>query len=79
MVVVYLGMAYLMVSNFFGWSSSISWFRWLLAVIFGLYGLYRFYRQVKGLDYYRIPDEEEEEEDDRVEQLIKKVHDEENK
>ncbi len=72
MVLVYLGMAMLMVRNFFNWNSSLNWMRYSLAVAFGLYGLYRGYRQVKGIDYYRGRAQEEEETDDRFAQLIAK-------
>lgn len=57
MIVVYVGMAILMYLNFFDWSASLTWFRYLLAVVFFLYGVYRCYRQVAGIDYYRINDE----------------------
>lgn len=52
MVIVYLGMAYLMFINFFDWNTSLTWFRYVLAVVFMLYGVYRCYRQVTGVDYY---------------------------
>lgn len=61
MVIVYLGMAYLMFINFFDWNTSLTWFRYVLAVVFMLYGVYRCYRQVTGVDYYRNrPDDDEE-------------------
>ena len=41
MVIVYLGMAYLMFINFFDWNTSLTWFRYVLAVVFMLYGVYR--------------------------------------
>lgn len=61
MVIVYLGMAYLMFINFFDWNTSLTWFRYVLAVVFMLYGVYRCYRQVTGVDYYRnrLDDDEE--------------------
>lgn len=61
MVIVYLGMAYLMFINFFDWNTSLTWFRYVLAVVFMLYGVYRCYRQVTGVDYYpnRRDDDEE--------------------
>ena len=49
MVIVYLGMAYLMFINFFDWNTSLTWFRYVLAVVFMLYGVYRCYRQVTGV------------------------------
>ena len=61
MVIVYLGMAYLMFINFFDWNTSLTWFRYVLAVVFMLYGVYRCYRQITGIDYYRNrPDDDEE-------------------
>ena len=63
MVLVYLGMAALMATNFFGWSSTPLWngVRWFFAVIFAAYGLYRGYRELKGEHTYgmRIYDDEE--------------------
>lgn len=55
MIVIYLGMAYLLIVNFFDWSTTRTWniIRYGMAAIFGLYGLYRAYRQVTGIDYYR--------------------------
>ena len=47
MVIVYLGMAYLMFINFFDWNTSLTWFRYVLAVVFMLYGVYRFYRKLQ--------------------------------
>lgn len=82
MIMVYLGMAYLMIVNFFQWSDGTAWFRYLLAAVFGLYGFYRAYRQIKGLDYYRLHNRDNEmpqesEARQRTEQLIEQVkHDE---
>ena len=55
MVVIYLGMAYLLLVNFFDWGETPLWntVRYAMAVVFGLYGLYRAYRQFAGIDYYR--------------------------
>ncbi len=55
MIVVYLGMAYLLIVNFFGWGETATWniIRYGMAAVFGLYGIYRAYRQVTGIDYYR--------------------------
>ena len=38
--------------NFFEWTASYTWFRYLLVVVFALYGVYRCYRQITGKDYY---------------------------
>jgi len=56
MIVVYLGMAYLLIINFFNWGDSPVWLavRYVFAAILAAYGLYRCYRQVKGIDYYRL-------------------------
>lgn len=61
MVIVYLGMAYLMFINFFDWNTSLTWFRYVLAVVFMLYGVYRCYCQVTGVDYYRNRRDDDEE------------------
>ena len=61
MVIVYLGMAYLMFINFFDWNTSLTWFRYVLAVVFMLYGVYRCYRQVIGVDYNRNMRDDDEE------------------
>jgi len=55
MIIIYLGMSYLLIVNFFDWSETATWntVRYGMAVIFGLYGIYRAYRQIKGIDYYR--------------------------
>ncbi|MDY2867081.1 MAG: hypothetical protein SOV34_10590 [Sodaliphilus sp.] len=54
-------MAYLMFINFFDWNTSLTWFRYVLAVVFMLYGVYRCYRQVTGVDYYRNRRDDDEE------------------
>lgn len=61
MIFVYLGMAYLLLINFFDWSSEPMWtyIRYAFAIVLALYGLYRCYRQIKGIDYYRLRDMEE--------------------
>lgn len=76
MILLYFGMAALMVINFFGWNTPpFTWLRWVFAVVFGLYGIYRGYRQVKGIDYYRLratPDSDEKR-DTRIDELIQEV------
>ena len=54
MIFVYLGMAYLLLTNFFDWENTLPWkaMRYGMAAILGAYGFYRAYRQIKGLDYY---------------------------
>ncbi len=58
MIVVYLGMAVLLLINFFNWEETPVWNlgRYTMAILLALYGLYRCYRQVKGIDYYRLND-----------------------
>ena len=59
MVLVYLGMAALMVINFFGLPKYLSWF---FAAVFAAYGLYRGYREVTGDHSYgmrRYDDEQQ--------------------
>ena len=55
MIVIYLGMSYLLIVNFFDWGETTTWniIRYGMATIFGLYGIYRAYRQITGIDYYR--------------------------
>lgn len=61
MVVVYLGMAVLMVVNFFDWSTTALWngVRWFFAILFAAYGIYRGYREYRGEHTYgmRIDDD----------------------
>lgn len=54
MICVYLGMAWLIGINHFGWSDTpvMKVMRLLTAVVLGAYGVYRCYRLVKGIDYY---------------------------
>ncbi len=63
MVLVYLGMAALMATNFFGWSATPLWtgVRWFFAVLFAAYGVYRGYRELKGEHSYgmRVHDDED--------------------
>jgi hypothetical protein len=54
MVLVYLGMAVLMATNFFDWPHTTVWItaRWTFAVVLALYGVYRAYREIKGEHTY---------------------------
>ncbi len=65
MIVVYLGMAYLLAVNYFGWAETPTWNlgRYSMAAVLALYGIYRCYRQVKGIDYYRLNDLNDDDED----------------
>ena len=62
MVLVYLGMAWLMAINYFGFPKK--YLSWFFAVVFGLYGIYRGYREITGEHSYgmRRRDDEEDEE-----------------
>ena len=78
MVLIYLGVAWLMAINYFGFPRYLSWF---FAVMFGIYGLYRGYREVTGEPTYgmrRRDDEEPEYQSysDRLKQLENKDNDE---
>ena len=63
MVFVYLGMAALMVTNFFDWSDTPFWkgVRWFFAALFAAYGLYRGYRELKGEHTYGMRKSDEDE------------------
>lgn len=54
MVFVYLGMSWLMITNFFNWTNTPTWtaIRWFFALVFGVYGLYRGYREFRGEHTY---------------------------
>ncbi len=54
MIVIYFGMAYLLIINFFDWNATLFWncVRYGMAAILAAYGLFRCYRQIKGSDYY---------------------------
>ena len=58
MVLVYLGMAALMVINFFGLPKYLSWF---FAAVFAAYGLYRGYRELTGDHSYGMRRNDDEE------------------
>lgn len=60
MIFIYFAMAGLLYFNFFNWSASYTWFRYLLIVVFSLYGVFRCYRQVRGTDYYYLKNLEDE-------------------
>ncbi len=59
MVLVYLGMAALMVINYFGMPKYLSWF---FAAVFAAYGLYRGYRELKGEHSYGMRRNDDDEE-----------------
>jgi hypothetical protein len=66
MVLVYLGVALLMATNFFGWPNTPTWTtaRWIFAVVLCAYGIFRGYREIKGEHTYgmRTYDDDNEEE-----------------
>lgn len=49
MIIIYLGMGYLMMVNFFGWGDNYAWARYSLGALFILYGFWRGYRQFRGI------------------------------
>lgn len=51
MILIYIGMGVLFYINFFGFSQSWEWFRWVGGSLFIIYGIWRGYRQFKGIDY----------------------------
>lgn len=50
MVIVYIGMGILLLINFFGWTESIAWLRWIIGVVLIVYGIFRAWRQWAGID-----------------------------
>ena len=50
MILIYIGMGILVFMNFFGWSPSWYWLRWVGGTLFVLYGIWRGIRQFKGID-----------------------------
>ncbi len=44
MVAVYVGMGILLFINFFNWTSSWAWTRWVVGAVLILYGIFRGYR-----------------------------------
>ena len=55
MVLVYLGMAVLVATNYYHWwPGTTTWtmVRWLFATILAAYGIYRAYREIKGHHTY---------------------------
>lgn len=54
MIIIYFGMAYLLIINFFDWTPTVFWkaVRYGIAAILAAYGIFRAYRLVKGTDFY---------------------------
>jgi cytochrome c biogenesis protein CcdA len=50
MVLVYVGMGILIYMNFFGWTASFAWVRYVMGTLFIIYGIWRGYRQAR-VDY----------------------------
>ena len=50
MVIVYIGMGILLLINFFGWTESIAWLRWIIGIVLIIYGIFRAWRQWAGID-----------------------------
>lgn len=52
MIILYVGVGVLLLINFFNWSPSWAWCRYIVGVVLIIYGLFRGYRQFKGEGYY---------------------------
>ncbi|MCH4155788.1 MAG: hypothetical protein LKF31_05730 [Muribaculaceae bacterium] len=50
MVCIYIGMALLLLTDFFRPILPVVWIRYSLAALFMIYGLWRGYRQIKGMN-----------------------------
>ncbi len=50
MIIVYIGMGVLLMLNYFDFTGSWAWLRWVGGVLFIVYGFWRAYRQFKGID-----------------------------
>ncbi|MDE7387645.1 MAG: hypothetical protein K2M97_00165 [Muribaculaceae bacterium] len=52
MIIIYIGMAVLLLLNFFEWPETTGWLwgRYTAAVLFMCYGVWRGIRQFKGID-----------------------------
>lgn len=50
MIIVYIGVGVLLLINFFGWTESIAWIRWIIGMVLIIYGAFRAYRYFKGID-----------------------------
>ena len=51
MIIVYIGVGILLLINFFNWSDSINWIRYIIGIVLIIYGAFRAYRYVAGIDY----------------------------
>lgn len=52
MVIIYIGMGVLCMTNWFGYPETNAWVigRWVVGVVLVIYGLWRAYRQIAGID-----------------------------
>lgn len=52
MIIVYIGMGVLCITNWFGYPANPGWTigRWVVGVVLVLYGIWRGYRQFAGID-----------------------------
>ena len=50
MIIVYIGVGVLLLINFFQWSESIAWIRWIIGIVLIIYGAFRAYRYFAGID-----------------------------
>lgn len=52
MIIVYIGMGVLCITNWFGYPDNTGWSvaRWIVGVVLIIYGIWRAYRQFAGID-----------------------------
>lgn len=52
MIIIYIGMGILCITNFFGYPATDGWTigRWVVGVVLIIYGIWRGYRQFAGID-----------------------------
>lgn len=52
MIIIYIGMGILCVTNWFGYPETTGWTigRWIVGVVLIIYGIWRGYRQYAGID-----------------------------
>ena len=50
MIIIYIGVGILLIINFFQWSESIAWIRYIIGIVLIIYGGFRAYRYFTGID-----------------------------
>lgn len=50
MIIVYIGVGVLLLINFFDWTESLNWIRWIVGIVLIIYGAFRAYRYFAGTD-----------------------------